>query len=54
MTDDGDLEIELLCPHDINILGVDRKKIHGIPDFVFGNLLDKIATNYGRNVVRIC
>ena len=50
-THDGN--IELLCPHDIDTPGVDQKIIHGIPDFVFGNLLDTVAANYGGNVVRL-
>ena len=51
VTDDG--EIELICPHDIDTQGVDQTRVHGIPDFVFGNLLDTIAAKHGGNVVRV-
>ena len=50
VTDDG--AIELLCPHDIDAQAEDHTKIHGIPDFVFGNLLEAIANKNGGNVVR--
>jgi hypothetical protein len=51
VTDDG--EIEVLCPHDIGTQGMDKIRIHGIPDFVVGNLLDAIAAKHGGNVVRV-
>jgi len=51
VTDDG--EIELICPHDIDTQGIDQTRVHGIPDFVFGNLLDTIAAKHGGNVVRV-
>lgn len=42
--------LEILCPHDIDT-SKEGKNIHGIPDFVVGTLLGRLANARGANVV---
>ena len=42
--------LEMICPHDIDT-SKDGKNIHGIPDFVVGTLLGRLANARGANVV---
>ncbi|KAJ7912956.1 hypothetical protein B0H13DRAFT_1874396 [Mycena leptocephala] len=46
----ADGKIEVLCPSDERTFGPDGEYVHGIPDYVLGQLLHRIAEKKGNNM----
>ncbi|KAJ7906975.1 hypothetical protein B0H13DRAFT_2273908 [Mycena leptocephala] len=49
----ADGKVEVICPVDERTLGVDGKYVHGIPDYVLGQLLFRLAEKKGNNIIVI-